>query len=142
LSFDNEWASVRGDAAQNVSMQLNHVDDAGGGSGSSAADLSVNEDHLGAIGSAAYDLHTRLTGDGNTAEASTSDAATMMKMYGFRTGGALTTVHDNWKSQVETLLDACADISNHLNYTAASHAKEEKSLKTAFTASQISQFYA
>jgi hypothetical protein len=112
-----------------------------GGAGPAGADLSVNEDHLGALGNAAYDLHTRLSTDGRKADASTGEAAALMKASGFRTGNALSTVHANFSSQVSTLLDACGNISNHLSYSAASHTREERAVKTTFTVSQITQFY-
>ncbi|MFJ3722845.1 hypothetical protein ACIPYQ_09780 [Streptomyces sp. NPDC090045] len=35
----------------------------------------------------------------------------------FALGAALSTVADKWHDQLGTLLDACAHISNHLDYT-------------------------
>ena len=34
-------------------------------------------------------------------------------------------VHDYWQTHLRTLLDACAQISNHLDYSKAQHAKDE-----------------
>lgn len=149
MSFDREWASAKEHAANNGELRLAHAHaQAGPGGGGSTggdvpagADLSVKEDHLGALGNAAYDLHTRLSTAGRTAETSTADAASLLKAADFRTGAALSTVHADWSSQVDTLLDACGVISDHLHYSAASHAKEERTLKTTFTASQIAGFY-
>jgi hypothetical protein len=139
MSFDAEWASARTHALADVGMRLNQVpSDPGGGSGS--ADLSVNQDKLGAIGSAAYALHGRLLKDGNHARTSTSEAATGMSTNGFRTGAAMATVEETWRSQLSTLLDACANISNHLDYSAASHAEEEADIKAALAASKIDKY--
>ncbi|MEU9096320.1 hypothetical protein [Streptomyces sp. NPDC048361] len=34
-------------------------------------------------------------------------------------------VHDMWQSQYMTLRDACAQISNHLDYSVAQHARDD-----------------
>ncbi|MEU6882642.1 hypothetical protein [Streptomyces sp. NPDC046712] len=139
MSFENEWASVRSNSTSAVSMRLNQVP-ADPGGGSSTADLSVNQDKLGAIGSAAYALHGRLVKDGNHARTNTTEAATGMSTSGFRTGAAMATVQETWSSQLSTLLDACANISNHLDYSAASHAKEEADIQAALAASKINEY--
>ncbi|MFC5801582.1 hypothetical protein [Streptomyces formicae] len=139
MSFDQEWASARSTATAGVSMRLNQVAPEPGG-GISSADLGVNQDKLGAIGSAAYALHGRLLKDGNHAQASTSESATTMSANGFRTGSAMSTVHETWGSQLKMLLNACANISNHLDYSAASHAKEEDDIKASLSASKIDEY--
>ncbi|MEE1752255.1 hypothetical protein [Streptomyces sp. SP18CS02] len=139
MSFEEEWASARTAKDAGVGMRLNRSDNGPAG-GSGNPDLSVSQDRLGAIGSAAYTLHGRLKADGGHARASTFDAATMMTVNGFRTGAAMATVQETWNSQLNTLLDACANISNQLDYSAASHAKEEEDIKTSFAASKIDQY--
>ncbi|MEU7607462.1 hypothetical protein [Streptomyces sp. NPDC041003] len=42
----------------------------------------------------------------------------------FALGAALSTVADKWHDQLGTLLDACAHISNHLDYTQNAHAED------------------
>ncbi|WP_369144500.1 hypothetical protein [Streptomyces sp. R44] len=140
MSFETEWASVRATSTTNVSMRLNQVAPEPGGGGGSA-DLSVDQDKLGAIGSAAYALHGRLAKDGNHARTSTTEAATQLKSHDFLTGSAMAAVQETWDEQLKTLLDACANISNHLDYSAASHAKEEQDITAALTASQIDQYF-
>ncbi|MGW6395852.1 hypothetical protein ACWFR1_36340 [Streptomyces sp. NPDC055103] len=140
MSFDEEWASARSTSTASVSMRLNQVAPESGGGGGNA-DLSVDQDKLGAIGSAAYALHGRLVKDGNHARANTTEAATGMSTNGFLTGSAMSTVQENWGSQLNTLLDACANISNHLDYSAASHAKEEEDIKAAMAASKINEYF-
>ncbi|MFJ2934090.1 hypothetical protein ACIO8G_15125 [Streptomyces sp. NPDC087219] len=138
MSFEQEWASVRSTSTADVSMRLNQVaPEPGGGN----ADLGVDQDKLGAIGSAAYALHGRLVKDGNHARTSTTEAATGMSSHGFLTGAAMSTVQETWGSQLNTLLDACANISNHLDYSAASHAREEADIQAALAASRINEYF-
>ncbi|MER6498159.1 hypothetical protein ABT218_01745 [Streptomyces sp. NPDC001455] len=122
MTFDAEWATLRAESAQQVNMRLNS---AGSSQGGSDADLLVNQDNLGAIGHDAYELRTRLSKDGDQARPSTFDAAIALTNGNFDSGSALLKVHDRWNNQLRTLLDACAQISNHLNYTKSAHAKDD-----------------
>ncbi|MFF6777848.1 hypothetical protein ACFY8W_30460 [Streptomyces sp. NPDC012637] len=141
MSFDEEWAAERSAAANRVSMRLNQLPaDPGGGSGG-GADLGVKQDHLGAVGHAAFGLHGRLLKDGNHARSDTSEAATGLSNSGFRTGSAMATVQETWASQLGTLLDACAHISNHLDYSAAAHAKDDEDVRTALAVSRINEHF-
>ncbi|MEU8619202.1 hypothetical protein [Streptomyces sp. NPDC048623] len=142
MSFDEEWAAARSAAASRVSMRLNRLSaEPGGGGGGGGADLQVRQDHLGAIGHAAYQLRGRLVKDGNHARTDTTDAAAGLSVNGFRTGAALTTVQETWASQLGTLLDACAHISNHLDHSAAAHAKDDEDIAAALTVSRISEYF-
>ncbi|WP_405814580.1 MULTISPECIES: hypothetical protein [unclassified Streptomyces] len=136
MSFDEEWSAARATAAAGVTMRLNQVPaDPGGGGG--GGDLELNQDHIGAIGSEAYKLHTRLQTDGKHADTATAEAAGALTKEGFASGAALLEVNSAWESQVKTLVAACANISNGLNYSLASHAKDEQQLQADFTASAI-----
>ncbi|MEU9145181.1 hypothetical protein [Streptomyces sp. NPDC048349] len=138
MSFDEEWSAARATAAANVSMRLNQVpaDPGGGGSGG----LDLNQDHIGAIGSEAYKLHSRLQTDGKHAAASTAEAAGALTKENFASGAALLKVNTLWESQVKTLVAACATISNGLNYSLSSHAKDEEQLRADFTASALNSY--
>ncbi|WP_137989072.1 hypothetical protein [Streptomyces vilmorinianum] len=142
MSFENEWGELKRTAMEREpsSMTLNQLPAEGGG-GSGNADLSVNQDKLGAIGNAAYSLHGRLVKDGNHARTTTEEAATAMSSTGFRTGAAMKTVQETWSSQLGTLLDACAHVSNHLDYSAAQHARDDQEIRTALTTSAISRYF-
>ncbi|WP_328944443.1 hypothetical protein OG259_25930 [Streptomyces sp. NBC_00250] len=94
MSFEQEWATVRSTSTAEVSMRLNQVAPEPGGGGGGNADLSVDQDKLGAIGSAAYALHGRLVKDGNHARTNTTEAATGMSSHGFLTGSAMSTVQE------------------------------------------------
>lgn len=78
-----------------------------------------------------------------------------LKGHGFDTGAALTEVIGTWETQVKTLLQACAHISNHLDYTKASKKADDEWIETqlrivgpvapeadgAVPASQISKYF-
>ncbi|MEV2243583.1 hypothetical protein [Streptomyces sp. NPDC049970] len=126
MTFDAEWAALRAESTQRVDMRLNSTPaDGGGSSGPSSADLAVNQDNIGAIGHDAYGLRTRLSKEGDHARPSTFDAAIALTNGNFSSGSALLKVHDRWNTHMKTLLDACAQISNHLDYTKAAHSKDD-----------------
>ncbi|MFD4227194.1 hypothetical protein [Streptomyces sp. NPDC058545] len=126
MTFDTEWAALRAESAQRVDMRLNGVGDGKAGqNGPNDPDLSVNQDDLGAVGHEAYGLRTRLSVEGDRARPSTFDAAITLTNGNFSSGSALLKVHDRWNTHMKTLLDACAQISDHLNYTKAAHAKDD-----------------
>ncbi len=93
----------------------------------------MSRDDLGAIGGDAYQLHSRLAKDGAHARQTTSDAATALVGAHFETGAALRQVHETWSQQVKALTDACAHISNHLDYSAAAHQKNDDDIAGAMT---------
>ncbi|MDX3539056.1 hypothetical protein PV721_32955 [Streptomyces sp. MB09-01] len=140
MSFDEEWSAARATATANVSMRLNQVPADPGGGGGGDGDLELNQDHIGAIGSDAYKLHTRLQTDGKHAASATAEAAGALTKEGFASGAALLKANSLWESQVKTLVAACATISNGLNYSLSSHAKDEQQLHADFTASAIDKY--
>ncbi|MFI1400839.1 hypothetical protein [Streptomyces sp. NPDC020681] len=138
MSFDEEWASARADAS--VSMRLNQLADPGGGGGG-GTDLTVSRDDLGAIGSDAYKLYNRLADDGDHARQTTHDASIALLNANYETGTALLKVNGVWADQLKTLMDACANISNHLDYSAASHKNEEDDIIVSLQASKINEYF-
>ncbi|MEU7023251.1 hypothetical protein ABZ990_21670 [Streptomyces sp. NPDC046203] len=138
MSFDEEWASAREAARERIAMRLNQTDPSRGGA--SDADLKVRQDHLGAIGHAAYELHGRLARDGRHASATTEEAGGDLTDNGFLTGIAMNTVQRTWSSQLRTLVDACAHISNHLDYSAALHAQDDRDIRTSISRSKIDEY--
>ncbi|GGZ75927.1 hypothetical protein [Streptomyces subrutilus] len=139
MSFDEEWSAARATATASVAMRLNQLaPEPGGGGGSGAGgDLELNQDHIGAIGSEAYKLHSRLLTDGRHAATATIEAAGALTREGFASGAALSTAQTTWESQVKTLLAACANVSNALNYSLSAHAKDEQQLRADLTASAL-----
>lgn len=136
MSFDEEWSAARASATAQVTMRLNQVAPEPGGGG----DLEVNQDHIGAIGSEAYKLHTRLQTDGKHAATATTEAAGALTKENFASGAALSKAQTTWESQVKTLVAACANISNGLNYSLSSHAKDEQQLHADFTTSALNDY--
>ncbi|MYV42511.1 hypothetical protein GT030_27515 [Streptomyces sp. SID1328] len=124
MAFEQEWAEMRAAASKRTAVQLNSVPAEGGGGGG-GYDLVVNRDDLGAIGNDAYELLGRMGKEGDIARSATFDAATALTNGNFASGAAVLKVHDFWQTHVKTLLDACAQISNHLDYSKARHAKDE-----------------
>lgn len=139
----DEWEQIRAEGTQRqpTQMQLNQFDGGPGASGG-AADLVVNKDDLGAVGHEAYVLYGRLSRDGDHARPSTFNAAIALTNGGFTSGSELLKVHDRWNQQLRTLLDACARISNHLDYTKSIHAKNDADIGgNLLSASKISEYF-
>ncbi|KUJ70256.1 hypothetical protein ACZ90_04980 [Streptomyces albus subsp. albus] len=127
MSFENEWREALRQSATTAGTQLDHAGKGG------EADLVVKRDDLGAIGHDAYGLHGALSKNGRHAHSSTSTAATALAKHHFSCGTALTKVNQNWLTQLDTLKDACAQISNHLDYTKAAHAKDDQHIEGQLT---------
>ncbi|MFD7962950.1 hypothetical protein ACFV5J_19300 [Streptomyces zaomyceticus] len=139
MSFDDDWAGIKTAAHENqTAMRLNQLDGGGGGGGGSqqGGSLRVEQSDLAAVGDAAFTLHQRLDTDGDHAKSSTQAAGTAMKRD-FALGPALTTVAEKWNEQVNTLLDACGHISNHLEYSKKTHADDEYWIATRFKFEQL-----
>ncbi|CAM5615975.1 AG1 protein OS=Streptomyces sp. ACT-1 OX=1609288 GN=SACT1_4896 PE=4 SV=1 [Streptomyces griseus subsp. griseus] len=68
---------------------------------------------------------TKLSKDGDHARPATFEAAIALTNGNFASGSAVLKVHDFWQTHLKTLLDSCAHISNHLDYTKAQHAKDD-----------------
>lgn len=126
MSFEEEWGSLKAAAA----MRLNQVGGSGGSGPKGSADYVVNDDELGGIGSAAFKLFNGLEPTGKHAKAASETAGTSLKGDGFDSGAAFTEVIETWDKQVKTLLQACAHISNHLDYTKASRKKDDEWIET------------
>lgn len=126
-----EWEQLKSEAVerQSVRLRLNQLPaDAGGGC--TQADLVVHDDQLGKLGNLAFELRERLHVDGDLARPSTFTASVDLFNDGLETGSALLEVHDAWNSQLQTLNEACAHISNHLDFTRAQHSKDDAHVET------------
>ncbi|MEU3329371.1 hypothetical protein [Streptomyces albus] len=130
MSFANDWEQLKKDAGQSSThMQLNQAPDGsfrpGRGGSSPSGDLQVSQKDLAAVGNEAYKIYHRLKKDGSHAHAST-DAAKTSLSGDFELAAALGHVNARWESQLQTVLDACAHISNHLDFTRKAHAGDEE----------------
>ncbi|MET7617082.1 hypothetical protein [Streptomyces sp. NPDC005408] len=129
----DEWEQLKAQAAEKGStgMRLNQLpaDPGGGGQG----DFVASQDDLGAVGHDAFILHGDLGKQADIAGAgmdkngagSTMQAAGNLKSHNFAFGSALETTVSVWDTQLKTLLQACAHISNHLNYSKKMHANDD-----------------
>ncbi|MFH9292296.1 hypothetical protein [Streptomyces sp. NPDC017520] len=116
----DEWEQLKSDAA----MRLNRVPDEGGGA-EPGGDLNVNQKDLAAVGDSAFKLFERLGKEGRDAWSASQGAARDLTTQGFALGGGLDHVQERWEKQLTSLLDACAHISNHMDFTKKAHAGDE-----------------
>ncbi|WP_374385269.1 hypothetical protein [Streptomyces sp. D2-8] len=110
-------------------MRLNQAGAAGAGD----SDLVVHQDDLGAVGHEAFILHGELkkkadvagTGVDKNGSGSTMQAAAALKSHNLGLGAELESTVEIWTSQVKHVLQACAHISNHLDYSKKLYARED-----------------
>ena len=124
----DEWEQLKGDALarqqSSTHMQLNSIP-ADPGGGNPQGDLRVSQSGLAAVGDAAYELHQAFQHDSDLARMSSIKAGDGLKSEGYEIGSALDHVAEHWVDQVQSLLDATAHISNHLDYTKGAHEGDE-----------------
>jgi hypothetical protein len=126
-----EWERAKAAASegQAARMQLNQAGPASAGD----SDLVVHQDDLGAVGHEAFILHGELKKKADVAGAgldkngsgSTMQAATALKSHNLALGSELESTVEIWTSQVKHVLQACAHISNHLDYSKKLRAQED-----------------
>ncbi|MGW8763008.1 hypothetical protein ACWGN5_10980 [Streptomyces sp. NPDC055815] len=131
----DEWDRAKADvtARQQASMRLNQVP--GGPGGNQQADLVVNQDDLGAVGHEAFVLHSQLQkaadiagADADAEGAGSTMQAAALKGSSFALGSELETTVSTWTSQVKSVLQACAHISNHLDSSKKTHAENDAAI--------------
>lgn len=145
MAFNDEWARLKADTA--TRMRLN------GAGGGSQDRLVVHQDDLGRVGHDAFELHGRLGKAADVArgggEGVTAKAARVLGQHNFATGSALSAAVTVWGDQVKTLMQACAHISNHLDFTKATHAEDDAQIAaslrhrdgSAVSVSEISKYF-
>ncbi|WP_129306235.1 hypothetical protein [Streptomyces sp. L2] len=140
-SFDELWGQARttATARQHSSMQLNQL--AASGGGDSSSDYTVTSPDLKAVGNEAQKLYHHLETDAFYAGATTNTASTDLTNDGFKTGFALYSAWDTWRSQAEALLSACAHIHNHLEDTVITHQNHEEFLVTNLSVEDIDKHF-
>lgn len=126
-----EWERAKATASRGraARMQLNQA----GSGGAGDSDLMVYQDDLGAVGHEAFILHGELKKKADIAGAgvdkngsgSTMRAAAELKSHNLGLGSELESTVEIWTSQVKHVLQACAHISNHLNYSRKLHTRED-----------------
>ncbi|NGO72642.1 hypothetical protein [Streptomyces boncukensis] len=144
MSFEDEWAECQKTANQrSTRMQLNQTPDGNYRPGRApGGDLVVHDNELGAIGNEAYGLYQHLRTQGDEARPATFAAATAMTSSSLSLGSALYQVHDNWSTQLGSLKEACAHISNHLDYSQKRHKEDEARIATGMhTVSKLYDYF-
>ncbi|MEW1872474.1 hypothetical protein AB0420_31000 [Streptomyces caelestis] len=130
----DEWEQLKAQAVdrQSPHMQVNQAPAQGPGAGGKP-DLVVQQDDLGAVGHDAFVLHGDLVkkvdiaGSGmNSGHAgSTHQAASALSKSNFTMGDELMRTLTVWESQVKAVRQACAHISNHLDFSKKRHAADD-----------------
>ncbi|WP_405882873.1 hypothetical protein OG762_32495 [Streptomyces sp. NBC_01136] len=129
----DEWEQLKAQAAerQSAHMQLNSADAGSGGTygpfvvPSKYGDLKVKNEDLTSIGSKAHTLYNDLWDKARVSIPSSDSAASDLTSQGFALGAVLQTVSTRWEEQLKSLMDACAQISNHLHVTKKLHSDDE-----------------
>ncbi|MFF0159545.1 hypothetical protein ACFYRY_18715 [Streptomyces sp. NPDC005263] len=125
-----EWDQLKAQAAerQSAHMQLNQLDPGDGGRyvrPSGYGDLKVKNESLTKISKSAHDLYNQLWDKARVAVAPSDSAASDLSKQGFELGAGLQHVSNRWDEQLKSLMDACAQISNHLQVTKKLHSGDE-----------------
>ncbi|MFF2726981.1 hypothetical protein ACFVS9_03635 [Streptomyces sp. NPDC058008] len=139
MTFDDEWAELKGDARERRAARMT-LDTAGGPSGTDG-DLVVHQDDLGAVGNEAFRVHGELkkcadiagAGADKEGAGTTARAAAELRRRNLGAGGELYTTLEVWSSQVRTVLQMCAHISDHLDYSKKAHANDEVRIEADLT---------
>lgn len=122
----DEWEQLKASAAEKESaqMQLNGLPpEDRPNAGSPQGDLTVHQKDLAKIGDHAFKLYNRLWQEARVT--STDGAGTDLDSQGFALGKALQHVSLRWDRQLGSVMDACALISNHMDFTKNAHAGDE-----------------
>lgn len=131
MDFREEWAQIKAETASRTRLNADSPSNSRGGSDQ----LVVNQDDLGAVGSEAYLLHDKLQKrsdlGGKNGRNSTEIAGKELKRSGFSLGDELVVTSGVWGTQVRTVLQACAHISNHLDYSKKRYAKEDERIEAS-----------
>ncbi|MFI7243636.1 hypothetical protein [Streptomyces qinglanensis] len=139
MTFDEEWthlkSAARDRSQDSPHMQLNgyNTENRGSPNGAYAPDLTVYQNDLGAVGHDAFELHRKIQkaadidgkGVDESGRSTTDRAARELDQHNFQMGAAVRKTAKTWDNQRKTLQQACARISNHLDYSKAAHAKED-----------------
>ncbi|MFJ9110208.1 hypothetical protein [Streptomyces sp. NPDC102283] len=131
----DEWDQLKTEALERqqagaTHMQLNqYAGDSGPGPApttpGSTGDLNVNQQGLSKIGSHAHTLYDQLWDQARLDSTSVDKAASDLASQGFALGSGLQHVSNRWSTQLNSVLDACAHISNHMQVTKKIHAGDE-----------------
>ncbi|MFE9824183.1 hypothetical protein ACFYSH_18930 [Streptomyces sp. NPDC005791] len=122
----DEWEQLKAEAQERTAnMQLNQASSQGESGGGGQGDLAVDQQDLAAIGDSAFKLFEDLGRYGRDAWSSSQTAAKNLTTQEFELGSGLDVVQKKWEKQLQSLVDACAHISNHMEFTKKTHQGDE-----------------
>ncbi|WP_327190719.1 hypothetical protein [Streptomyces xinghaiensis] len=122
----DEWEQLKASAAerQSTQMQLNQLpEEDRPNTGTAPGDLQVHQKDLAEIGDEAFKLYQDLLKKARPQD--TSSAGSDLDQQGFALGAALRHVSTRWDKQLGSLLDACALISNHMEFSNKVHGDDD-----------------
>ncbi|WP_018549201.1 hypothetical protein [Streptomyces sp. LaPpAH-108] len=134
----DEWEELKAEHAS-AHTRLNSAPDGGGTYGpyvvpSRTGDLRVGHADLAGLGKNAHELYDQLWDKARVSGPSSNTAAGDLSSQGFALGGGLRHVSDRWEEQLKSLMDACAQISNHMRTTKRIHAGDESYIQRQMSA--------
>ncbi|MFD9216283.1 hypothetical protein ACFVY9_24925 [Streptomyces sp. NPDC059544] len=122
----DEWEQLKAAAAdrQPDRMQINGLPpEDRPNAGNPQGDLKVSQTDLAKIGDEAFKLYNRLWKDARVT--GTDSCGADLDAQGFALGKALQHVSTRWDKQLGSVMDACALISNHMDFTKNAHQGDE-----------------
>ncbi|MFF3553378.1 hypothetical protein ACFYXL_08160 [Streptomyces tsukubensis] len=131
-----EWDQLKASASERAStgMQLNGLPDDERPTTPSTGDLKVTQKDLAAVGDHAYKLYNRLWPEARQAVIPGTDkAAASLTSQEFALGGALAHVSNRWEKQLKSLMDACAHISNHMDFSQKTHKDDDERIRRSMS---------
>ncbi|MEU3602494.1 hypothetical protein ABZ714_27845 [Streptomyces sp. NPDC006798] len=135
-----EWDRLKASAAERGSaadtgMRLNGLPDDERPQRAGTGDLlEVAHTDLAAVGDHAYKLYNRLWPEARQAVIpGTEKAATSLTSQDFALGGALERVAERWDKQLKSLMDACAHISNHMDFSQKTHRDDDEWIRRSMS---------
>lgn len=128
----DEWEQLKSQAAERQprQMQLNQLDLGDGSPGTcggppTRGDLKVPNASLTKLSKSAHTLYNELWDKARVAVPTSDSAAGDLSKQGFALGTGLQFVSNRWEQQLKSLMDACAQITNHLRFTKKIHSGNE-----------------
>lgn len=122
----DEWERLKADAGSRSSshMQLNQVPNETGAGGGQQGDLKVDQQTWPRSATARSNCSRTSAATAVTpGPAARTPPRTSRRRSS--SSGDLDTVQERWEKSLTTLLDACAHISNHMDFTKKAHAGDE-----------------
>ncbi|MBZ9638497.1 hypothetical protein [Streptomyces sp. PSKA30] len=128
----DEWEQLKAQVAerQSTQMQLNQLDPGDGSPGIAGGPthygrLEVPNASLTKISKSAHTLYNALWDKARVAVPTSDSAAGDLSKQGFALGAGLQHVSNRWEEQLKSLMDACAQITNHLQVSKKIHGAGE-----------------